>query len=47
MRCQRKSSIAAQTPMEIRPVSAMLAAHADGIEDTKAGKAWADHGPGH
>jgi ParB family chromosome partitioning protein len=28
--------------LEIRPVSTMLAAHADGIEDTKAGKAWAD-----
>ena len=29
--------------LDIRPVSAMLASHADGIEDTKAGKAWADH----
>lgn len=29
--------------LDIRPVSTMLAAHADGIEDTKAGKAWADH----
>jgi ParB family transcriptional regulator, chromosome partitioning protein len=28
---------------DIRPVSTMLASHADGIEDTKAGKAWADH----
>lgn len=28
--------------LDIRPVSAMLAAHADGIEDTKAGKAWTD-----
>lgn len=28
--------------LDIRPVSTMLAAHADGIEDTKAGKAWAD-----
>jgi len=29
--------------LDIRPVSTMLASHADGIEDTKAGKAWADH----
>ena len=29
--------------LDIRPASAMLASHADGIEDTKAGKAWADH----
>jgi ParB family chromosome partitioning protein len=29
--------------LDIRPVSAVLASHADGIEDTKAGKAWADH----
>jgi ParB family chromosome partitioning protein len=29
--------------LDIRPVSIMLASHADGIEDTKAGKAWADH----
>ncbi len=29
--------------LDIRPVSALLAAHADGIEDTKAGRAWADH----
>jgi len=29
--------------LNIRPVSAVLASHADGIEDTKAGKAWADH----
>lgn len=28
--------------LEIRPVSTMLASHADGIEDTKAGKTWAD-----
>jgi ParB family chromosome partitioning protein len=28
--------------LEIRPASTMLASHADGIEDTKAGKAWAD-----
>lgn len=28
--------------LDIRPVSTMLAAHADGIDDTKAGKAWAD-----
>ena len=28
--------------LDIRPVSAMLASHADGIEDTKAGKAWTD-----
>ena len=28
--------------LDIRPASTMLAAHADGIEDTKAGKAWAD-----
>ncbi len=28
--------------LDIRPVSTMLASHADGIEDTKAGKAWAD-----
>ena len=31
--------------LDIRPVSTMLASHADGIEDTKAGKAWTDqHG---
>jgi ParB family chromosome partitioning protein len=29
--------------LDVRPVSTMLASHADGIEDTKAGKAWADH----
>jgi ParB family chromosome partitioning protein len=29
--------------LDIRPVSTMLAAHADGIEDTQAGKAWSDH----
>jgi ParB family transcriptional regulator, chromosome partitioning protein len=29
--------------LDIRPVSAVLASHADGIEDAKAGKAWADH----
>lgn len=29
--------------LDIRPVSTMLASHADGIEDTKAGKSWADH----
>ena len=29
--------------LDLRPVSTMLASHADGIEDTKAGKAWADH----
>jgi ParB family chromosome partitioning protein len=29
--------------LDIRPVSTMLASHADGIEDTKAGKTWADH----
>ena len=29
--------------LDIRLVSTMLASHADGIEDTKAGKAWADH----
>jgi ParB family chromosome partitioning protein len=29
--------------LDIRPVSTMLAAHADGIEDTKAGKEWGDH----
>lgn len=29
--------------LDIRPVSTMLASHADGIEDTKASKAWADH----
>ena len=28
--------------LDIRPVSTVLASHADGIEDTKAGKAWAD-----
>ena len=28
--------------LDIRPVSTMLASHADGIEDTKAGRAWAD-----
>jgi ParB family chromosome partitioning protein len=32
--------------LDIRPVSAVLASHADGIEDTKAGRAWADHRPG-
>ncbi len=32
--------------LDIRPVSTMLASHADGIEDTKAGRAWADHRPG-
>jgi ParB family transcriptional regulator, chromosome partitioning protein len=29
--------------IDIRPVSTVLASHADGIEDSKAGKAWADH----
>jgi ParB family transcriptional regulator, chromosome partitioning protein len=29
--------------LDIRPASTMLASHADGIEDTKAGKEWADH----
>jgi ParB family chromosome partitioning protein len=29
--------------LDIRPVSTVLASHADGIEDTKAGKEWADH----
>lgn len=29
--------------LDIRPVSAVLASHADGIEDTKSGRAWADH----
>src|SRR5829696_6754747 len=29
--------------LDVRPVSTVLASHADGIEDTKAGKAWADH----
>jgi ParB family chromosome partitioning protein len=29
--------------LDIRPVSTMLASHADGIEDTEAGKAWQDH----
>src|SRR5258708_35542671 len=29
--------------LDIRPVSTVLASHADGIEDTKAGRAWADH----
>jgi ParB family chromosome partitioning protein len=28
--------------VDIRPVNTVLAAHADGIEDTPAGKAWAD-----
>ena len=28
--------------VEIRPVNTLLASHADGIEDTPAGKAWAD-----
>jgi ParB family chromosome partitioning protein len=28
--------------LDIRPVSTLLASHADDIEDTKAGKAWAD-----
>ena len=28
--------------VDIRPVSTVLASHADGIEDTPAGKAWAD-----
>jgi ParB family chromosome partitioning protein len=28
--------------LDVRPVSTMLAAHADGIEDTKAGKMWTD-----
>ncbi|KZD22809.1 ParB/RepB/Spo0J family partition protein [Tardiphaga robiniae] len=28
--------------LDIRPVSTMLASHADGIEDTKAGKVWSD-----
>ena len=29
--------------LELRPNSTYLASHADGIEDTKAGKVWADH----
>lgn len=29
--------------LDIRPTSAYLASHADGIEDTEAGKAWSDH----
>jgi ParB family chromosome partitioning protein len=29
--------------LDIRPASAALASHADGIEDTRAGKEWADH----
>ena len=29
--------------LDIRPASTMLAAHADGIDDAKAGKAWSDH----
>jgi len=29
--------------LDIRPTSTYLASHADGIEDTKAGKAWQDH----
>ena len=29
--------------LDIRPVSSALASHADGIEDTRAGKGWADH----
>jgi len=29
--------------LELRPTSTYLASHADGIEDTKAGKAWVDH----
>ncbi|HZE53078.1 MAG TPA: ParB N-terminal domain-containing protein [Bradyrhizobium sp.] len=29
--------------LDIRPASTVLASHADGIEDTKAGKVWADH----
>jgi ParB family chromosome partitioning protein len=28
--------------LDLRPASTLLASHADGIEDTKAGKAWAD-----
>src|SRR5258708_11050168 len=28
--------------LDIRPASTLLASHADGIEDTKAGKAWAE-----
>ncbi|WP_457488906.1 ParB/RepB/Spo0J family partition protein [Tardiphaga sp. P5_C10] len=28
--------------LDIRPVSTMLSSHGDGIEDTKAGRAWAD-----
>lgn len=32
--------------LDIRPVSTVLACHADGIEDTKAGKAWADRHAG-
>ena len=32
--------------LDIRPASTLLASHADGIEDAKAGKAWADrHAP--
>jgi ParB family chromosome partitioning protein len=29
--------------LDIRPTSTYLASHADGIEDTQAGKAWSDH----
>jgi ParB family chromosome partitioning protein len=29
--------------LDIRPVSTVLASHADGIKHTKAGRAWADH----
>jgi ParB family chromosome partitioning protein len=29
--------------LDLRPTSTHLASHADGIEDTKAGKAWQDH----
>ncbi|WP_213775286.1 ParB/RepB/Spo0J family partition protein [Bradyrhizobium sp. dw_78] len=32
--------------LDIRPVSTVLAGHADGIEDTKPGKAWADRHAG-
>jgi ParB family chromosome partitioning protein len=32
--------------LDIRPVGLMLASHADGIEDSKSGKAWADRHAG-
>src|SRR5258708_34481304 len=43
MRYQRKSSIGADAHVVgIQPIKTDLTAHADGIEDTPAGKAWAD-----